>query len=598
MKQYRSKIRSSALKQGSLERQILLWMVVVSMVPLIIMAYQGYHCARQAIVESTEDYLLTVSKSRGDRLESWIAERYLHLAFFAMSHLSVSSEYPELKSVQIWQLDSLYNSSPQFKTITIYDLNWKTVKNIPEINGSNDVWLPEHIKSKLKQSKEVTGELVFHHKDQILLSYMGRPIYNGTGRKTGYIVATLDLSNVAKNIFHKDKGSERKLRSYLISKDGFVLTSPSIGKDEMIGKKNKLPSLLSFGNGSKVFSYIDYRNRYVLAASQYLPNLKCTFITEVDWDETMEWITILKHRAFGTGLVTLLVIIFLSIKRAKQLAMPLKLLAQTASMIVWGHHDKRVGYMDTIEAQEVADTFNNMLDELDLSRKRLVMSASLAAIGELSSSVVHEIRNPLSSIKINLQALEQKVKTDKVYSELARLASDQVLRIERMLNGLLNFGKPLHLTYSTLSFTELWKDVTYLVAEMVQDKHVKLELIEQDHMILQVDRDLMVGVFTNLIKNAVEAVDKEGQIRVSIQKNQQYPSRCIIKVADNGSGLKAGDLKEIFTPFFTTREDGTGLGLANVKKIVEYHGGTITADNSEEGGAIFTIDLPIERFPR
>ena len=536
MKKYRAKITSSALKQGSLERQILLWMVVVSMVPLIIMSYQGYHCARQAIVELTEDYLLTISKSRGDRLESWIAEGYLHLAFFATLYpLSVSSEYPKPKSVQIWQLNSLYKSSPKFKTITIYDLNWKTVKNIPGINDNNDISLPEHIKSKLEQSKEVTGELVFHHKEQILLSYMGRPIYNGTGRKTGYIVATLDLSHVAENIFQKEKGSERKLKSYLVSKDGVVLTSPSIGEEEMIGKKNKLPSLLSFEKGSKVFSYIDYRNRYVLAASQYLPNLKCTFITEVDWDETMEWITVLKYRAFGTGLVTLLVIILLSIKKAKQLAMPLKLLAQTASMIACGHHEKRVGYMDTIEAQEVTDTFNNMLDELDLSRKRLVMSASLAAIGELSSSVVHEIRNPLSSIKINLQALEQKVKRDEAYSELARLASEQVLRIERMLNGLLNFGKPLHLRYSTLSFTELWKDVTDLVAEMVQDKQVKLELIVQDHMILQVDRDL----------------------------------------------------QEIFTPFFTTKEDGTGLGLANVKKVVEYHGGTITAGNSKEGGVVF-----------
>ena len=132
---------------------------------------------------------------------------------------------------------------------------------------------------------------------------------------------------------------------------------------------------------------------------------------------------------------------------------------------------------------------------------------------------------------------------------------------------------------------------------MVQDKHVKLELIEQDHMILQVDRDLMVGVFTNLITNAVEAVNKRGQVLVSIQKNQQDPSRCIIKVADSGPGLREANLQEVFTPFFTTKVDGTGLGLANVKKVVEYHGGTITAGNSKEGGAVFTIDLPIEGFP-
>lgn len=239
-----------------------------------------------------------------------------------------------------------------------------------------------------------------------------------------------------------------------------------------------------------------------------------------------------------------------------------------------------------------------MLQKLAVERA-LAKTASLAAIGELTSSIAHEMRNPLSSIKMNIQTIQHNLgNKDALFSELAEITCQQSLRLETMLNDLLSYGKPLQLNLSRSSFPELMQKTLVAIAQEKKNKGVMLEINNSlgDDLPLVVDVELFIRAFSNLILNAIQWSPKEGTVQISAriaQSRDDQGNQVIILVRDNGPGINPEKIGRLFQPFFTTREGGTGLGLANVRKIIEYHGGMVTGNNSPDGGAVFTIFLPL-----
>jgi len=239
-----------------------------------------------------------------------------------------------------------------------------------------------------------------------------------------------------------------------------------------------------------------------------------------------------------------------------------------------------------------------MLRKVAIERA-LAKTASLAAIGELTSSIAHEMRNPLSSIKMNIQTIQQNLGSkDALFSELAEITCQQSLRLETMLNDLLSYGKPLQLNLSRSSFPELMQKTLVAIAQEKKNKGVILEINNSlgDDLPLVVDVELFIRAFSNLILNAIQWSPKEGTVQISAriaQSQDDQENQVVILVRDNGPGINPEKIGRLFQPFFTTREGGTGLGLANVRKIIEYHGGMVTGNNSPDGGAVFTIFLPL-----
>lgn len=230
--------------------------------------------------------------------------------------------------------------------------------------------------------------------------------------------------------------------------------------------------------------------------------------------------------------------------------------------------------------------------------RALARTASLAAIGELTSSIAHEMRNPLSSIKMNMQAIRQKLAAeDPSFAELAEITCQQSLRLETMLNDLLNYGKPLKLNIRRSSFTALMQETLISVAREKKDKGAVVEINNNlgEKLALPVDVELFTRAFSNLVLNAIQWSPQGGTVQVmaNFSPTKDTPRQIILEVRDNGPGISNSKIKRLFQPFFTTREGGTGLGLANVRKIIEYHGGTVRAANNPGGGALFTITLPL-----
>ena len=347
---------------------------------------------------------------------------------------------------------------------------------------------------------------------------------------------------------------------------------------------------LIYDSGARILEYGSGEAARVVRASHPVAGLGASVLVEESRDEMFGWLARLRKRAIITGAVTFVLVIIIAARGSRRLSEPLRRLAEVAGRITGGRRNARLGPMRDYEARQVGIAFNRMLDELETGQRKLANAASLAAVGELSSSVVHEMRNPLSSVKINLQALGRRVKDDPAYSELAGIALEQAVRLERLLTELLRFGKPLELHPENVDLQTLAAEVAAVLDPQIREKNISLKGLEDLREVrVQADPEHLKRVLTNLVENAVEVSPAGGRVELSAGHTQ---SGVRLTVRDYGPGVAPENREQIFRPFFTTREKGTGLGLANVRKIIEAHGGTVELESSPGQGAAFTVRLP------
>jgi len=226
---------------------------------------------------------------------------------------------------------------------------------------------------------------------------------------------------------------------------------------------------------------------------------------------------------------------------------------------------------------------------------QLERDKGLAYVGTLAAGLAHEIRNPLSSVKMNVQMIEQKMSSlaSEQHSYLTTKV-DRILlettRLERSMNEFLRFARPAPLNKKSESFNAVVDEaVDFLAAECAQaNVEIKKEYAK-DIPEVSIDRSQFVRALRNLIINARQALDSGGVIRISTCRNG---SSVEVAVEDNGPGLcdEIGD--NIFDVFYTTKANGTGLGLNIVKQIVEAHGGKVSVGKPSEDGAAFTLSIP------
>ncbi len=584
----------------SITRRIFFWMCVVALVPLLIASYQGYHCARQAVIDRAGNHLLSVLNSRKSMFLSWLEERKADIR-----SLSVIFDYLENDS-QIYQLDNstildrcrillrkVHENNPSFETIVIFDREWNRLLSISQSDHSNWELPPSGFESELKESEDIMVGESHMHEDGRIGTHIEYKVIDQKGAVAGYVLANLNLSTTITPILTNRAGLGKTGKEYLLfqAEDHFYIHS---GYQNTIIEKNSDLSRILSTESPTVMEYEDYRGTKVLGVSVRIPEIQCFIVVEIDQAEAFEWVYILRKRALLTVTLTLFIVIFIALNSSKHLSHPLLKLVEVSRKIAKGQHTERLVPFGESEVQEGSEAFNKMLDELAASHQRMVRVSSLAAVGEMSSSIVHEIRNPLSSVKLNFQALHNKFKKNSDYSDLAETSLKQLSRIDKMLSDLLNYGKPIDLKPSSLIFGNFLKEVLEIVRGAMEEKKIKVEIQDGlNNKPLIADPEQIRRALTNLLTNAIQASPLEGKIIISADISPKEPDKIIISIRDNGPGIPDHIKEKLFRPFFTTRKDGTGLGLANVKKIVDFHGGNVTAENGEEKGAIFTIVLPL-----
>lgn len=216
--------------------------------------------------------------------------------------------------------------------------------------------------------------------------------------------------------------------------------------------------------------------------------------------------------------------------------------------------------------------------------------AALTRLGELAAVVAHEVRNPIAGAQGALQIIRGRLPQDGQDRAIVDEIMTRFEGLNRLIEDILVYARPRPLRLAQTTIRTILDSVATFVASdsANRDLHLAIEY-EADPVPLNVDGELVKAVFLNLVQNAIQAMNAQGQVDVRVTSAGGY---CSVTVRDRGPGVALENRERVFEPFFTTRHRGTGLGLAIAKRVVERHGGTIALDCPAEGGTIVTVSLP------
>ena len=294
----------------------------------------------------------------------------------------------------------------------------------------------------------------------------------------------------------------------------------------------------------------------------------------------------------GIAVLVMALIAFISYRIGKNLTNPIKILVDSTTRVATGDLDEQCELKTHNEIGDLAAAFNQMTRDLKQSRDQLIQVERLATAGKMSASFAHEIRNPLSSMRMLAQMLMQKPKmSEEKHQQSLRYILEEIERIDTIVKGLMDFARPTALNLTHQSLIPTLQAVLALMEANLAHHQIQLVLdLLPETPKVQFDSDKLKQAFMNVVLNAIEAMPQGGELKVStlIEDNN-----VCIKITDTGVGIPEEDLERIFEPFFTRKTKGTGLGLANVKRIFEEHGGSVEIESTLGGGTTVAMALPM-----
>ena len=252
--------------------------------------------------------------------------------------------------------------------------------------------------------------------------------------------------------------------------------------------------------------------------------------------------------------------------------------------------------MEIILYNTVAAILGLLTDRHETEHERLLKAESLAAMGRAVSGVAHDMKTPLIAIGGFTKMVQRNMeKGDPCYQKLD-IVVHETLRLEKMVKDMLDFSRPLELCPIEEDLHELIRRSIAVVEESAQERKVKIRFRLADGLSpILCDSARMEQVFINLLMNAVQASPEGETVKV---KAVREGNRIRVDISDDGCGIPHEQREEIFAPFFTTKKEGTGLGLPIVKKIVEAHDGRLDLSDNPEKGVTFSVLLPLRNVGR
>ncbi len=387
--------------------------------------------------------------------------------------------------------------------------------------------------------------------------------------KKGYILASSRPKVFNQGLMSEQINSLAYLQLNFAKKSEFI-------HQENIGNLNYLSAYVPlFNNEGKFLAYINLQH----------------FGQQQGFENQIEGFLVAIINVF---ILLLVFSIILSILVSNWLTTPLKILQNSFAKVQIGKYNEPIIYNSKDEIGALVKNYNEKLEELAFTAQQLAQSERESAWREMAKQVAHEIKNPLTPMKLSLQHLQRiydpndpnsKLKLDKVITSIV----EQIDSLTKIANEFSNFAKMPKENKCEMDLLPLIEHV-YNVFE----QEIEIEIINQaKNTHIFGDKDLLLRVFNNLIKNAIQAIpdNRKGVIKISLQENS---NNLLLEIEDNGKGIPEEMWSKIFMPNFTTKSTGMGLGLAMVKQIIQLHEGEIWFE-SIENKTIFFIRLPLMR---
>ena len=290
--------------------------------------------------------------------------------------------------------------------------------------------------------------------------------------------------------------------------------------------------------------------------------------------------------------------ILVSFLLTDEISRPIANLEEATRRVAEGDFSFRVLTRSEDELSGLVSSFNRMLAELSHSRKKLIQAEKINAWQDIAQRLAHEIKNPLTPIKLSAQRIlkvygKNPETIDQILEPAISAIIQEVDNLNQLLQEFREFARLPGPNLEEMNIGQIVKEVAEVYQHLSRTIH--FDFSHLDEIILRADKKQMKQVFANLFKNAVTAMPAGGEIRVSTdivkKENSNY---CRIRVRDNGRGIDENTRTFVFTPYFTTKKDGVGLGLAIVERIIFDHDGSIHFETEVGVGTTFFIDLPME----
>jgi len=343
------------------------------------------------------------------------------------------------------------------------------------------------------------------------------------------------------------------------------------------------------------------RQLYEKYESQLDDKLKEEFRTNVEEIMSIENQRAITRRVFinevqlySQFILTFLIIfvLILSIISFYFITRPIKRLQSATNELAAGNLEARVKESPLSPLNDLIQSFNNMAEELLTNRRKLIQAEKDSAWRDMARVLAHEIKNPLTPMRLSLERLESKFalksdNLDEVFSKVTKVIHEEIDKLQNFASEFSNFAK---LPSAVMEHYNINDQIIEVCSPYENDIEIDLNLQNELPNILA-DKIQIKQVLDNLIQNSINASDNKAKIKISTLSEN---SNVNVSIHDHGKGIEEDHVSEIFKPYFTKSKGGTGLGLAIVHRIVKNHGGNIKVKSTVGKGTTFTLSFPLD----
>ncbi len=418
-------------------------------------------------------------------------------------------------------------------------------------------------------------------------------------KKTTYPVSTNQITNIFRDeIFMLSQIHNLDLELYDLegrlllstfvdmSSDSVIYTIPPSIIDSLDARPDKsfrLFESISKGNYYSAYSYIT-DEKFKPVAILHIPYKKKEDFYQYEMNEFLK-------RIAGVYIFLILLAIIISFYLSKSIIRTLSVIGdKLRSMDILGKNKKIEVKKLPLELRPIVDAYNQMVDKLDESTRKLIQAEKESAWREMAKQIAHEIKNPLTPMKLSIQSLQYSFRPDdpaagQKIKDFTEMMLEQIEAMDRIANTFSDFTKISELNIEDENIVDMVKNTAMLFPDYVEVQYPR------DEIRLKLDKTKIKQALINILKNAVQALSEtpEPQIIINVEEQSRFVR---ISIQDNGPGIPKELMDKIFDPYFTTKSGGTGLGLAIVKRIIESHGGSVEVEVKAGKGTKFIIILP------
>jgi signal transduction histidine kinase len=604
----------------NLQLKVMVLFILVALAPLGIVGAFAIKTAEELILNMVKNQIEHVAVDKSALLDRWISERKADLEVVASSSILRSLDREQI-ALYLELVRDKYKVYSEFIVVSrdgsiVYDSSQKESK--PQIKK----WFQESLAGKSYMS-----DIDFDPEQKESFFRISAPLFDASGAVKGAVCATVGTNIILSMVLRISLGETGEC--YLVNREGTFLAhkDPNRILTENIAQSESFKNI--FNASKHRITYIDYRGIAVIGASARVGGTDWALVVEQDKDEAFRGAARLKHYIFLVAALSACGALVLAWLLSHYVVNPIRKLSIAANCLARGEFEK--AYIKINRADEIgmlSNAFGDMARQLQNRQQRLeqrmvlkeseleetgvklketqqaaARSQQLASLGRLASGVAHEIRTPLTSLKLFLESVESEIEISPDYAEDFQVAMNQIRRMEATINRFLDFARPQDPVFSWIEVGDLIEDALLVIGPRARQQETTIQKsIYNPLPKIKGDRKQLEEALLNLMVNALEAMTNRGRLIVSADLGELQVKdglrKCVrIDIGDTGPGIMEKHISRLFEPFFTTKATGAGLGLSIVYSTVQRHGGEVMVQSIVGEGTTFAVLIPADAEP-